>query len=115
MNQNPWHALMTWVDARIAEKLRDIGVYGTTIDAGHIGGQLPPGTVGAIPIDALSDVDTTTVAPVAGDALLFDGTNWVPGEGGAATTRWEPLTNGLAEVPELVFAGGEVVMCEVPL
>lgn len=28
-------------------------------------------------IDALSDVDTTTVAPVAGETFVFDGTNWV--------------------------------------
>ena len=29
-------------------------------------------------IDALSDVDTTTSVPVTNDALVFDGTNWVP-------------------------------------
>lgn len=29
-------------------------------------------------IDSLSDVDTTTTAPVSGDVLSFDGTDWVP-------------------------------------
>jgi hypothetical protein len=29
-------------------------------------------------IDAATDVDTTTVAPVAADVLSWDGTNWVP-------------------------------------
>lgn len=29
-------------------------------------------------IDDLNDVDTTTVVPVTGDILYFDGTNWVP-------------------------------------
>ena len=30
-------------------------------------------------IGKLSDVDTTTVAPNAGESLVFDGANWVPG------------------------------------
>lgn len=30
-------------------------------------------------IDDLNDVDTTSTPPVAGDALVFDGTDWVPG------------------------------------
>lgn len=32
----------------------------------------------SIPIDNLTDVDTTSTAPVAGDLLEFDGTNFVP-------------------------------------
>ena len=35
--------------------------------------------VSAFSIDALSDVDTTTSAPVAGNVLKWNGTNWVPG------------------------------------
>ena len=31
-----------------------------------------------VAIDSLTDVDTTTTAPVNGDLLVFDGTNWVP-------------------------------------
>ena len=34
--------------------------------------------IAAASVDALSDVDTTTVAPISGDALVWDGTNFVP-------------------------------------
>ena len=33
-------------------------------------------------IDTHSDVDTTTIAPAAGQALVWNGTNWVPGSSG---------------------------------
>jgi len=33
----------------------------------------------AIIIDNLGDVDTTSVAPILGESLVFDGINWVPG------------------------------------
>lgn len=36
------------------------------------------GIGGGGPIDDLSDADTTTVAPVVGDTLTWDGSNWVP-------------------------------------
>lgn len=35
-----------------------------------------------ISLDDLSGVDLSTTPPVAGDVLSYDGTNWVPGEGG---------------------------------
>lgn len=35
-------------------------------------------------IDTHSDVDTSTVAPVNGDALVFDGSDWVPGDAGGS-------------------------------
>ena len=38
-----------------------------------------PSGAGAQQIDDLTDVDTTTTAPNAGEALVWDGTNWVPG------------------------------------
>lgn len=39
-------------------------------------------------INALADVDTATTAPITGNALLYNGTAWVPGEAadGADTT-----------------------------
>ena len=46
-------------------------------------------------IDWLSDVDTTTVVPVAGNVLGWDGSKWVPtigGEGGAGA--YLPLAGG---------------------
>jgi hypothetical protein len=33
-------------------------------------------------IDDLTDVDTSTVAPVIGQVLVWDGSNWIPGAGG---------------------------------
>jgi hypothetical protein len=40
----------------------------------------PGGGGGATAIDDLTDVDTTTTAPTLGQALVWDGTNWVPGD-----------------------------------
>ncbi|MER7076641.1 Phage tail repeat like [Saccharopolyspora kobensis] len=47
----------------------------------------------ALPIDALTDVDTSTTTPVAGQVLKWTGTTWAPGNdltgggsGGGATT-----------------------------
>jgi hypothetical protein len=43
----------------------------------------PPGTPDPQLIDWLLDVDTVTVPPVVGDALVWDGTNWAPAAGAA--------------------------------
>jgi hypothetical protein len=46
-----------------------------------ITGQIVPTNTAApapIAMDDLTDADTTTVAPVTGDLLKWDGTNWVP-------------------------------------
>ncbi len=40
--------------------------------------QTPTSGGGALAADDLTDVDTTTVAPVADDHMVWDGTNWVP-------------------------------------
>jgi hypothetical protein len=40
--------------------------------------------IAAASIDDLSDVDTSTVAPIVNDVLKWDGSNWVPGVGGGA-------------------------------
>ena len=52
-------------------------------DAGYISG------IGSLSIDALSDVDTTSTPPTAGQVLKWNGTNWAPGidatTGGAGT------------------------------
>lgn len=44
-------------------------------------------------LDDLTDVDTTTVAPVAGDQLAFDGAGWVP---------QAPVAGGVDELSELL-------------
>ena len=46
-------------------------------------------------LSSLSDVDLTTTPPVSGDALVFDGADWVPGCGGGSGVL--PLVTG--EVP----------------
>jgi len=40
----------------------------------------PPADISGNSIDDLSDVDTSTVAPVVEEPLVWDGTNWVPGQ-----------------------------------
>ena len=54
-----------------------------TNNAGYITG------IGSLSIDALSDVDTTSTPPIAGQVLKWNGTNWAPGvdatTGGAGT------------------------------
>jgi hypothetical protein len=57
-------------------------------------------------LDDLTDVTITSVA--SGDRLRYNGTAWVN-----STLAWVPLTNGDATTPELIFAGGDVVMTEV--
>lgn len=52
-------------------------------------------------VASLSDVDLTTTPPTTGDALVYDGTDWVPGAGGGSGVL--PLVTG--EVPPvLVYA-----------
>ena len=51
--------------------------------------------IGNYSIDALNDVDTTTVAPTSGDILTWNGTNWVvsafnAGDSGAVITPVDP-------------------------
>ncbi|NOR84481.1 hypothetical protein GQ473_00035, partial [archaeon] len=54
-----------------------------------------PGGAGVGELDDLSDVDTTTTAPVTDDILEFDGTNWVPvaNAGGGGASSWIDLTD----------------------
>lgn len=54
---------------------------------------------GATNINALTDVDTTTVSPTMGDLLSYDGANWVPAlpEGALSYYRFE--VSGAAVVP----------------
>lgn len=40
-------------------------------------------------IDDLTDVDTTTVSPVSGDVLVWNGTNWIPGEAASSEASME--------------------------
>lgn len=52
-------------------------------------------------LDNLGDVDTTTTAPTNGDALIFDGTNFVPQavSGGSGATQLDELTDVTISTP----------------
>lgn len=102
-----WRRLLRAIDQRIKEALAE-----ARIDAGQLVGELPPPMAGAQTIDELSDVDTSTIAPAIGETLVWDGSNWVPGEGGGGTP-YEPLANGDLLTPELIFADGDVIMVEM--
>lgn len=100
-------------------KFKD-GSEGTT---GHVwtskgtdgeGNWQPLGTT--FDIDDLNDVDTTTTAPVQGDRLQFNGTNWVPVERAhvhAYATLNPSLTSGTTQDftfmynAELIDVGGD--------
>lgn len=84
---------------------------------GDLGGTLP-----APIVEGIGGYPITGQPFASGDVLQFNGTSWVAGTitlpaiaAGDLTTRWEPMTNGVVATPEIVFAGGDVVMVEVPL
>jgi hypothetical protein len=76
-------------------------LYGhSTVDA-----RVPVGADGR-----LLTADSTAALGVSWQALDLSG---YPASGLA--TRWENMTNGSTATPEIVFAGGDVVMVEVPV
>ena len=50
-------------------------------------------------IDVLSDVDTTTVTPTPGQALVWDGSQWEPGTVASGSTAMDDLTDVSAPSP----------------
>jgi hypothetical protein len=83
-----------------------------TVDAqGRITAAASGSLVGSI--DDLSDVDTTTTPPANGQALVWDGTNWIPGNvaaggggGGGSGTVLERVTDTeTAASGEITFTG----------
>lgn len=71
------------------------------------------------PIDKLSDVDTTTTPPVAGNSLQWDGTNWVPVDLDNSFTVfaiWAEENGGLANnQTEWSFGNGSTGSIGIPL
>src|SRR5210317_786416 len=58
--------------------------------------------LGTVSIDDLSDVDITTSAPTSGQALKWDGTNFVPGDASSAISQ-------LSDVTLTSLANGEII------
>lgn len=127
------NALTARVAALEAEGSTDIGsVFGTdsivqvgTLQSGNVilslqGDESSPGalyvygtdSLGAkgwrqVSLDDLADVDLTTVPPATGDALVFDGTAWVPGAvlANPMSLEGDMIVGGPLGVPTAVPAG----------
>ena len=54
--------------------------------------------IGATSVNALNDVDTTTTAPTSGQALVWNGTNWVPRTTGSGYGDINYITNSDFEI-----------------
>ncbi len=117
INNNPF---VTWNNALAALPNSRLIVAGDNIT-------LDLTTFGEILISALLDQefltasDETATLPnsrelLAGTGITFDDT--VPNErtinADAVDTQWSVLTNGDVDNPELVFAGGDVIMTHIP-
>lgn len=93
-----------------------VNVPGTTIPdhAGDVTGPHPTTVVVGLRSTPLADT-----APSDAQVLAFNSTlgQWAPKtlESSSLGTRWEPVTNGDVDNPELVFDNGDVIMEEVAL
>ena len=89
-----------WLDIAGPGHTGPTGPQGPTGPAGfgEVGPTGPAGPPGGVTmIDGLLDVDTSTTAPTAGSALVWDGAGqWVPG---AAGGDYLPLTGGVVDGP----------------
>ncbi len=97
-------AKVSYTDAAlVATHTTDIAAKEDSLPAVTVDGDILSSTIAGVrtwitpasgisELDDLSDADTTTVAPVAGDILEFDGTNWVPG------TKTVALVDGLSGI-----------------
>jgi hypothetical protein len=72
----------------------------------------------AVDVDAAGalDGDGTTADPLAvrvdGSTIIINGSNNLEVVGGGGGSQWSVLTNGDVAAPELIFAGGDVIMLE---
>lgn len=113
-----WDQIIEYVQSEIARRLRDIGVRGTTIDGGSLGGTLGGYYRGdnlqGAPID-----DAVGDAPIAGYGLIWDGVAYVLAElqtgSGAVGGYWtdEDLIDETTGDPILDETTGEAIQVQV--
>jgi hypothetical protein len=89
----------------LPQDIPTIIIPGTIPDGGTIvwDDTIPGWVAKALLMDDLGDADTTTILPQPGQALLWDGTNWVPGEVANIDLSTPPVPG---EVPVWDPAGG---------
>jgi hypothetical protein len=98
------------------QSVADVGTSGQLLTSNGAG-TLPTWEDAPTPIATLDDLtDVTITTPAEGDVLVYDdGTNqWVNEPAGVVYYEWSVLTNGDVTSPELIFAGGDVIMIRVP-
>lgn len=106
-HHNPWPMASGEAAVSDGNKLVPTDVATQAELDAHEGAANPHGTT----IDDLDDVSAAT--PDDEDALLWNAgaSQWQPNS--VLTHVWEPLTNGDASSPELIYAGGDVIMVEM--
>lgn len=96
------------------QSVSDVGTLGQILTS-QGAGTLPIWDDPATPIATLDDLtDVTITFPLDGDVLTYDsGTSqWVNIP--SPFVEWSVLTNGDLVAPELIFAGGDVIMTHIP-
>jgi len=63
---------------------------------------------GTVSIDDLSDVDTTSTSPTTGQALKWDGSNWVPGDASSQVAQLTDVTLTSLTTGDLLQYNGSV-------
>jgi hypothetical protein len=98
------------------QSVADVGTSGQILTSNGAGA-LPTWEDAATPVTELDDLtDVTITAPVQGDILVYqeagdsDPAQWINRQ----ETQWSVLTNGDPVTPEIIFAGGDVVMLHTP-
>lgn len=79
-------------------------ISGAIILGADVTGALPSG----LKVIAIQSIPVASGTPVLADRLRYNGSQWA-----ASSKIWQPLTNGSASSPELIFADGDVIMVEI--
>jgi hypothetical protein len=112
-NSIDWEAAYSWGDHSSANYLTSASLSSltdTSIPSGIINGKFlrylesTGWTTSTISIDDLTDVDTSTTAPLTTQVLTWDGSNWVPATSTAGTSL-----SGLTDVNTTGIAIGKIL------